>query len=118
MTNVSTKAPNYTEAQEAELRRHYTAIPTRETVDALANKYAKSPRSIIAKLSNMGIYVAPPRTTKAGKPIVKKEVLVAEIMTKLGVEAPSLVKANKQDLERLVDAVRSLNLGEVSVESE
>jgi len=111
MTNVSTKAPNYTETQEARMREFYLEVPGRGSVDCLAEEFGKSPRSIIAKLSNMGIYVAPPRTTKAGKPIVKKEVLVAEIMTKLGVEAPSLVKANKQDLERLVDAVRALNLG-------
>lgn len=99
------KTPNYTVKQEAELKERYEASPTRTTVDAIAEDFGKSPRSIIAKLSNMGIYKVPPRTTKAGKPIVKKETLVKEICERLGITAPSLVKANKQDLERLVVAV-------------
>jgi hypothetical protein len=108
MVMNTVKAPNYTEEQEAELRECYTAKPTREIVDMLADKYGKSPRSIISKLSNMGIYKAPPRTTKAGTPIVKKETLVKEICDRLGIDAPSLVKANKQDLERMVEVVREL----------
>jgi hypothetical protein len=108
MTVTSTKAPNYTEAQEKELREKYTASPSRETVDLLADSYGKSPRSIIAKLSNMKIYIAPARTTKAGKPIVKKETLVNEICAILNVDAPSLAKANKLDLEKIVEVVREL----------
>ena len=104
------KEPNYTKLMEADMRETYEKNPTRETVDALADLLGKSPRSIIAKLSNMQIYKAPPRLTKSGTPIVKKETLVAEIMTRLGVEAPSLVKANKQDLERLTQVLRELNL--------
>jgi hypothetical protein len=104
MTNKA-KEPNYTEKMEARLRSEYEANPTRDTVDALAEEMGKSPRSIIAKLSNMSIYKAPPRLTKAGTPIVKKETLVAEICEALGIECPSLVKANKQDLERLTKAV-------------
>jgi hypothetical protein len=108
MAVIDTKAPNYTEAQEVEMREKYTAASNRETVDLLADAYGKSPRSIIAKLSNMGIYIAPARTTKAGKPIVKKETLVAEICSILLVDAPSLAKANKQDLEKVVEVVREL----------
>ena len=104
------KEPNYTKEREAEMRKAYEAAPTRETVDMLADSYGKSPRSIIAKLSNMGIYRAPPRLTKSGTPIVKKETLVAEIMERLGVVAPSLVKANKQDLQRLTQVLRDLNM--------
>ena len=102
------KEPNYTKLMEVDMQYAYEHLSNRDMVDALAELYGKTPRSIIAKLSNMGIYKAPLRTTKAGKPIVKKETLVKEIMTRLGVEAPSLVKANKQDLERLVDVVRNL----------
>lgn len=102
------KTPNYTEAQQLRLKEVYAAEPCRESVEALAKEMGKSPRSIISKLSNMGVYIAPPRLTKAGTPIVKKEALVAEIMERLAVDAPSLVKANKQDLERLVEATREL----------
>ena len=108
MTSTPAKAPNYTEKQEQRLREVYGAEPTKESVETLAEEMGKSHRSIISKLSNMGIYVTPPRLTKAGTPIVKKEALVAEIMERLEVNAPSLVKANKQDLERLVEATREL----------
>ena len=104
-TTTVTKAPNYSEAQVAEMDTEYTANPTRETVDELAERYGKSPRSIIAKLSNMNIYVAPARTTKAGTPIVKKETLLEDIGALLEVSMPSLVKANKADLNKLLAAV-------------
>jgi hypothetical protein len=99
------KPPNYTDAQVEFMTGCYTEQPNKETVEALAIKFGKGKRSIIAKLSNMGIYIAPKRTTKSGKPIVKKETLVDEISACLGVELTSLVKANKQDLERLVIAL-------------
>lgn len=107
-SKVPDKTPNYTDKMVERLEAEYTAEPTRETVDRLAEEFAKSPRSIIAKLSRMGIYITPPRTTKAGKPIVKKEDMVEEICKALDVEAPSLVKTNKLDLEKLVNAVREV----------
>jgi len=95
------KVPNYTKEQEARMTEFYLEVPGRGSVECLANEFGKSPRSIIAKLSKMGIYITPPRTTKAGTPIIKKAVLVAQICKSLGIEAPSLIKANKQDLEKL-----------------
>lgn len=104
----NSKEPNYTDEMVARLKEEYLANPCRETVDALAIELGRSERSVISKLSNMGIYIAPPRTTKNGKPIIKKEVLVAELSKALGVELPSLIKANKQDLERLVTALNGV----------
>jgi len=104
MTKV-TKEPNYTVKQEAQLKEMYTANPVPETVEALVEMTGKNKRSIVAKLSNMGIYVVPERTTKAGTPVVKKETLVAEIGAKLEGEFPSLIKANKRDLEKLVECL-------------
>ena len=101
----STKAVNYTDEMVETIVSVYEAAPERATVDALAEKFGKTPRSIIAKLSTLGIYKAPARVTKTGAPVVKKETLVAEINNKLGVELPSLVKANKQDLEALFAAL-------------
>jgi hypothetical protein len=101
----STKAVNYTDEMVETIVSVYEAAPERATVDALAEKFGKTPRSIIAKLSTLGIYKAPARVTKTGAPVVKKEALVAEINNKLGVELPSLVKANKQDLEALFAAL-------------
>ena len=102
----STKAVNYTDEMVETIVSVYEAAPERATVDALAEKFGKTPRSIIAKLSTLGIYKAPARVTKTGAPVVKKEALVAEIVAAIGVELPSLVKANKQDLEALVSALK------------
>ena len=99
------KMPNYTEAQAAEMEERYKENPTRETVNAIAKDFGKSERSVIAKLSKMGIYVTPKKVTKAGKPIIKKETLVQNICARLEVDLPSLVKTNKQDLEKLVEVL-------------
>jgi hypothetical protein len=101
----TTKVVNYTDEMVETIVAVYEAAPERATVDALAEKFGKTPRSIIAKLSTLGIYKAPARVTKTGAPVVKKEFLVAEINSKLGIELPSLVKANKQDLEALFAAL-------------
>ena len=103
----ATKVVNYTDEMVDAIVSEYEAAPVRDTVDALAERFGKTPRSIIAKLSTLGIYKAPARVTKTGKPVVKKETLVAEIVAAVGVELPSLVKANKQDLEALVAALGS-----------
>lgn len=99
------KEPNYTDTQVKEMTKRYEANPCRDTVNDIAADFGKSERSIIAKLSNLKIYVAPKRTTKSGTPIIKKETLVEAIGKRLGVDMPSLVKANKQDLEKLTEAL-------------
>jgi hypothetical protein len=99
------KEKNYTEKMEQEMERRYLAAPTRETADQIAKDFGKAERSVISKLSNMGIYIVPKRTTKAGTPIVKKSELVNSIGALLEVEVPSLEKSNKQDLVKLLAAV-------------
>ena len=73
---------NYTEDMVAEMTKAYQANPTRETVEELASKFGKTVRSIIAKLSREGVYVAQPRVTKSGEPVVRKAELVAQINAK------------------------------------
>ena len=98
-------AKNYTDEMVNTMTKQYSANPTRETVDALADQFGKTTRSIIAKLSREGVYVAQPRTTKTGEPVISKSELVAQISEHFGIEMPTLVKAGKQDLQRLVDAI-------------
>jgi len=98
-------AKNYTDEMVAQMTAAYTENPTRETVDELAQTLGKTTRSIIAKLSREGVYKAQPRTTKSGEPVVAKAELVATISEHFGIELPTLVKAGKQDLQRLVDAI-------------
>jgi len=96
---------NYTEAMTDKMVATYTANPTRDTVEALAKELGKNTRSVIAKLSREGVYKATPRTTKTGEPVVRKAELLAQIETTLGAEFPSLVKASKADLQRLIDTI-------------
>ena len=102
---IMANAKNYTDEMVNEMTTQYTANPTRETVDALANQFGKTTRSIIAKLSREGVYVAQPRTTKSGEPVISKSELVSTLEAHFGIEMPTLVKAGKQDLQRLVDAI-------------
>ena len=71
----SAKVVNYTEEMVATITSEYEANPVRSTVDSLAERFDKSPRSIIAKLSALGIYQKAERVTKRGEPVVKKVVL-------------------------------------------
>ena len=102
---IMANAKNYTDEMVSEMTTQYTANPTRETVDALANQFGKTTRRIIAKLSREGVYVAQPRTTKSGEPVISKSELVSTLEAHFGIEMPTLVKAGKQDLQRLVDAI-------------
>ena len=94
---------NYTDEMVAQMTEAYTANPTRETVDALAKQLGKSVRSIIAKLSREGVNVAQPKVTKTGEPVVRKAELVSVVEAHFGIALPTLVKASKADLQRLVD---------------
>ena len=94
---------NYSEKDVSMMIDLYTANPTRDTVEALAEKLGKNTRSIIAKLSREGVYVAQPRVTKSGEPIVLKSEFVERIHAVLGFEIPSIAKATKADLSRLAD---------------
>lgn len=101
----------YSKEQEAYLEKEYGAEPTRETVDRLAEELEVSPRSIIGKLVSMRIYQAPRRVRKDGKPVELKRDLASEIGEMFGLELPSLVKAEREDLRLLRDAmVDPLNL--------
>ena len=96
---------NYTEQQTKEMVAQYEAAPTKETVVAIAEKLGKNTRSVIAKLSREGVYKAQPRTTKRGEPVVLEQELVNIIQEHFGDEFPSLVKASKVDLQKLIDKI-------------
>ena len=98
-------ASNYTQEQVEVMIAWYKAEPTRETVEAIAVELGKNTRSVIAKLSREGVYKAQPRVTKRGEPVVLKMELVAQIQEHFGEEFPSLVKASKADLQKLVDII-------------
>ena len=102
MTEVA-RAKNYTDEMVAQMVDAYQANPTRETVEMLSAELGKTVRSVIAKLSREGVYVAQPKVTKTGEPVVRKAELVAQINAHFNAEMPTLVKASKSDLQKLVD---------------
>ncbi len=105
MTEV-TRVPNYTDEMVDSMVADYQDNPTKSTVEKLAVEFNKSTRSIVAKLVREGVYVAAPRVTKTGAPVIRKSEIVAQIQDALGVEFSTLEKASKADLERLLAAVQ------------
>jgi hypothetical protein len=106
MSVITAKASNnYTDDMIDVMTKEYTAEPTRETVDALAVQFSKTPRSIIAKLSALEIYQKAERVTKRGEPVVLKEELVEKVQNAVGRELPSLTKMTKPDLNSLIEAL-------------
>ena len=104
MKATATQSNNYPQIVIDEMVSRYEAEPTRVTVDELAAEFEKSSRSVIAKLSALGVYVAAVKATKRPAQ-VRKADLVAEIEAALGVEFVSLNKAGFGDLQKLLAAV-------------
>ena len=96
---------NYSEKDVSMMIETYKASPSRDTVDMLAEKLGKNARSVIAKLSREGVYVAQPRTTKTGEPVVSKAQFVTAIEAHFDIAMPTLVKSGKQDLQKLAEAL-------------
>ena len=103
MAKEATK--NYTDEMVTRMTTLYVANPNRATVDVLANEFGKSVRSIIAKLSREGVYIAQERKTKSGEPVMRKADLVSQLESHFESTLPSLVKASKADLTFLVETI-------------
>tara|TARA_B100000073_G_C23682881_1_gene553273 strand:- start:96 stop:422 length:327 start_codon:yes stop_codon:yes gene_type:complete len=104
-------AVNYTQEEVATMIDRYTAEPTRETVEELADELNKSIKSIIGKLSREGVYQKAIYRTKTGElPITKAELVtqLADLFEMKPEQLAGLEKAPKQDLKYLVNGVRRL----------
>ena len=104
MTMTANKSANYPQEVIDSMVSAYEANPTRVTVNQLALDFDKTERSVIAKLSALGVYKAQPKPTKR-PPQVRKADLVAQIEAQLNVEFVSLSKAGFGDLEKLLAAI-------------
>lgn len=101
----------YTPAQEQEMSRMYLACETQEErdecVQELAERYEKSERMIIAKLSKMEIYKKKPTVSKVlGTKPETKESLVRKLEEKFGYQNgdfDGLEKAPKLVLAKLLE---------------
>ena len=98
-------AVNYTAEMTQALIAAYKAG---ETVEALAERFARSKRSIVAKLSREGCYIKNTRVRKDGTPVQKKVSLADTIGNILGLSEPdvtSLEKANRSALMAIFKAL-------------
>lgn len=100
------KTPNYTPEQETQLQQLYQSGTT---IQDLAIQFGKSERSIVAKLSRMGIYRGKGRPQPGSR--VTKAGLVARLgeLLNLG-NLETLEKADKAALVDLVAKIEALTL--------
>lgn len=94
-------AITYTPQVVEKIRTTYLTTPTPETCEQLAAELGVPPRSVIAKLSSLGVYKKRGYLTKGGEPPVRKGVYIDQIAAAL--EMPpelceSLEKVNKNVL--------------------
>ncbi len=102
---------NYTDEQTAKMVGAYLDVPTRETVDKLAEEYGRSTKSIIGKLSREGVYRREVYVSKTGESPITKVEIVSNIAESLGLENSALAgleKSPKASLRSLEKAVAGL----------
>ena len=95
----------YTKEEESYLLEAYTGAEDKQLViDELASQLSKSRRSIIGKLSRLGVYEKKVYLTKRGENPITKLELVAEIAAATGIpleKLEGLEKAPKEVLKCL-----------------
>jgi len=97
---MENKAQNYTPEQTQLIVEQYRSGTP---VEQIAQALGKTTRSVVAKLSREGVYVA---KSKQAQPRVKKSELVERIAQAVGVPSElfeSLEKANLEVLEHLAN---------------
>jgi uncharacterized protein (DUF2164 family) len=102
---MTISATNYSAEQTELMIENYTHG---FTVEAIATEMGKSVRSVIAKLSKEGVYVAKSKVAKANSPTLRKAQLIELIAAKVGAtqeSLESLEKATKEALEILAKAI-------------
>jgi hypothetical protein len=101
----------YTPEIEKILVEEYIKKPDLETVAILAERFDKPEKSIISKLSNLGVYKRKVYVSKSGEPPIKKEAYIERIANLLDVEyslLESLEKATKYSLVLMDKKIQEL----------
>lgn len=93
----------YTPEEEAILREKYDG--TIGSVQILTRELNKTTRSVIGKLSKMGIYEKASYKTKKNETPITKLELRAMIEEKLSTDLPGLEKSPKETLKALLGAI-------------
>jgi hypothetical protein len=104
-----TKVVNYTPEMETRMKEVYIPSATQDErtaqVAEIATEFNRSTRSVVAKLTTMGVYVAKTYRTKQGGAVVRKETIVRAIEAQVGAELDGLEKATKNALVRIYNAL-------------
>lgn len=103
----------YTKEMVDEMVKVYRANPTKETVELLAEKFNRSTRAIISKLSREGVYIKPPYRTKQGEiPHTKDDIvdIIAELMGEYPESLEGLEKCPKLVLRKVALALDPTSL--------
>ena len=114
---MTTKAPNYTEAQTTDMVARYTAVrdedqDTRDDmVLELAMELGKTERSIRAKLSREDVYIAKTVKSTVTGEVAAKKIDMAERLIKLAnvkASPENVAKMNKLEIQAFINAFEAL----------
>ena len=104
---MTAKTVNYSPEQTAQIIADYQSGTS---VEQIAEKFGKTVRSVVAKLSREKVYVAKAYKTKSGDTPIKKDVHADFIGEALGLteaDTESLTKANKIALAKIAEFIRN-----------
>lgn len=101
----------YTDEELKKIIDKYLANPCLDTVSILAKEFDKPERSIISKLSALGVYKKKTYVSKTGEPPIKKEEYINRISALLDIDAQlleSLEKCTKYALSLMQQQIELL----------
>jgi len=99
------KTVNYTDDQTTLVIDTYTANPSMDTINKLAESLGKTVRSITMKLVREKVYIKKEYKTKSGESVVKKDSLIDKLSDYVALteaEATSFEHVNKTALIKLL----------------
>lgn len=106
---AATKTVNYTADQESAIVAMANGgLLTSADAEKLAEQFGKTLKSVVAKLSRMGVYAKKEYKTKTGEAVVKKDAhadAIGAILRMNEAEIDSLTKANKTALAKIFEAL-------------
>jgi hypothetical protein len=111
---TAVKTPNYTDEQTAAIKAAYLEVADKAyadrkaMVESLAEKFGKSAKSIVAKLTREGVYKAAEYVTKQGDKPEKKDdtaTAIGAVLRLSEADTDSLAKANKRPLVAIMHAL-------------
>lgn len=99
----------YTKEITDKLVQEYKSAPTPQTVEKLASEFSVPARSIIAKLSSLGVYQKRQYLNKRGEPPTKKSEHIERIAHLLNMNLELLESLEKVNKSVLVVLERELS---------